>query len=96
MVTILANDMTLKRILWVGPADAPCTLLENLAKSILAANGIGAIWQLHLDAAHAYRIGFQRATNAILELAEATEGVRLKEAGTLLWSAVENATVPQP
>ena len=48
-----------------------CTLLESLAKS-MAANGIGAIWQLHLDAAHAYRIGCARAAEAILELAEAT------------------------
>ena len=76
------------------PSGCTCTLLENLAKSILAANGIGAIWQLHLDAAHAYRTGFQRAANAILDLAEATESVRLEEAGSPLWSAAENATAP--
>jgi len=41
------------------------TLIENLASSILAANGIGAIWQLHIDAAHAYRTGYPTAALAI-------------------------------
>jgi len=41
------------------------TLLESLASSILAANWIGAIWQLHLDAAHAHRTGYARAAEAI-------------------------------
>ena len=56
------------------------TLLERLANSILVANGIGAIWQLHLDAAHAYRTGYQRAAEAIWELAEAAECVWLGRA----------------
>jgi len=56
------------------------TLIESLALSILAANGIGAIWQLHIDAAHAYRTGFPTAAVAILELAEAAEGVWLRRA----------------
>jgi hypothetical protein len=54
--------------------NARRTLLESLASSILAANGIAAIWLLSLDAAHADRIGYEGAANAILELAE---GVRL-------------------
>jgi len=56
------------------------TLIENLASSILAANGIGAIWQLHIDAAHAYRTGYPTAALAILELAEVSEGVWLQRA----------------
>jgi hypothetical protein len=33
------------------------TLTENLALSILARDGIAAIWDLHLAAAEAYRTG---------------------------------------
>lgn len=49
------------------------THLEQLAKSTLDGRGIGAIRQLHLDAAYAYRTGYPVAANAILELAEAVE-----------------------
>ena len=76
----MANDVTLKHILRVEPMHAHETLLERLANSILVANGIGSIWQLHLDAAHAYRSGYQRAADAILELAEAAECVWLGRA----------------
>jgi hypothetical protein len=31
--------------------------IERLAHSILVGKGIGAIWQLQLDAAYAYRTG---------------------------------------
>ena len=47
--------------------------LERLALSILDGKGIEAIWQLHLDAAYAYRTGYPTAAAAILELAEAAE-----------------------
>ena|ERR1700730_3648684 len=50
--------------------------------------------QLHLDAAHAHRTGFQRAGNAILELAEPAEGVWREEAGALLWSAAGTTAAP--
>ena len=56
------------------------TLIESLASSILAANGIGAIWQLHVDAAHAYQTGYPTAALAILELAETAEGLWLRRA----------------
>jgi len=55
--------------------------LENLALSVLAAKGIGAIWQLHVDAAEAHRIGYPAAAYAILELAEAAERVWLQQEG---------------
>jgi hypothetical protein len=51
--------------------DTRRTLLESLAYPILAADGIGAIWQLQLDAAFAYRRRYARAADAILD------GVRL-------------------
>ena len=41
--------------------DTRRALIENLALSILDGKGIGAIWQLHLDAAHAYRTGYPAA-----------------------------------
>jgi hypothetical protein len=47
--------------------------LESLALSVLAGKGIGAIWQLHVDAAEAHRTGYPAAAYAILELAEAAE-----------------------
>ena len=47
--------------------------LENLARSVLREKGIGAIWQLHLDAAYAYRKGYPAAANGISDLAEAIE-----------------------
>jgi hypothetical protein len=47
--------------------------IETLAHSIFDGKGIGAIWQLHLDAAYAYRTGYPVAAVAILELAEAAE-----------------------
>ena len=50
--------------------------LEQLARSILREKGIAAIWQLHLDAAYAYRTGYPVAANAIADLADAVEAVR--------------------
>ena len=47
--------------------------LENLARSILREKGVGAIWQLHLDAAYAYRTGYPAAAKGISDLAEAIE-----------------------
>jgi glutathionylspermidine synthase len=54
------------------------TLIESLATSILDSKGIGAIWQLHLYAAHAYETGYPIAADAILELAEAAERVLMR------------------
>ena len=53
--------------------------LESLALSVLAGRGIGAIWQLHVDAAEAHRIGYPAAAYAMLELAEAAERVWLQQ-----------------
>jgi len=53
-------------------------LIESLATSILDSKGIGAIWQLHLDAAYAYRTDYPIAAEAILELAEAAERVLMR------------------
>ena len=49
------------------------TLSEKLALSILAREGIAAIWQLHLAAARAYRDGLNEAATGIVEIADAAE-----------------------
>jgi hypothetical protein len=53
--------------------------IERLAHSILVGKGIGAIWQLQLDAAYAYRTGYHVAAAAILELVEAVEQELLRK-----------------
>jgi len=57
--------------------------IEKLALSILDGKGIGAIWQLHLDAAYAYRTGYPVAAAAILELSEAAEQVLMRRENPL-------------
>ena len=52
------------------------THLKHLARSILREKGIGAIWQLHLDAAYAYRRGYPVAANSIVDLADALEATQ--------------------
>ena len=49
------------------------TLTEKLAVTMLARDGIAIIWQLHTDAARAYRTGHPEAAAALLEIAEAAE-----------------------
>jgi hypothetical protein len=49
------------------------TITETIALSILADQGIAAIWRLHEGAAEAHRMGFPRSADAILEIAEAAE-----------------------
>ena len=58
--------------------------IERLAQAILDGKGIGAIWQLHLDAAYAYRTGYPVAAAAILELVEAAEQALLKQGNARL------------
>jgi hypothetical protein len=57
-------------------------LTKRIAVSILAREGIEAIWKLHVAAAEAYRTGHARAAAAIVEIAEAAEHERLSAGGT--------------
>ena len=57
------------------------TRAENLAMTMLARDGIAAIWQLHLAAAEAHRTGHPSAAASILELADAAEEVWLRAEG---------------
>ena len=60
------------------------TLNEKLALKILAKEGIGAIWRLHVAAADAYRNGRVTAAASAIEIAETAEDMllRAKELGT--------------
>jgi hypothetical protein len=49
------------------------TPTEMVALSLLAQDGIEAIWQLHLSAALAYRDGQKAVAAGIIEIADAAE-----------------------
>jgi aspartate aminotransferase-like enzyme len=49
------------------------TFAEKLAVRLLAREGISAVWQLHVAAATAYRDGYKRAAETVLEIADAAE-----------------------
>jgi len=46
---------------------------ERVALDLLARDGIGVVWKLHLDAANAYRGGYQRGAQILIETADAAE-----------------------
>jgi hypothetical protein len=52
-------------------------VIEKIAQSVLAREGIAAIWTLHIAAAEAHRTGHPQAAAAILEIAEAAERASL-------------------
>jgi hypothetical protein len=56
------------------------TFAEKLAVRLLARDGISAVWQLHLAAATAYRDGYKRAAETVLEIANAAEREVLERA----------------
>jgi hypothetical protein len=62
----------------MAPSDK---LTEQLALSMLARDGLAAVWQLHLSAADAHRTGHPKAAQSILELAEAAENAWLRAEG---------------
>jgi hypothetical protein len=49
------------------------TEADKLARSLLAKQGIGAIWKLHEAAASAHRAGFPLSAADLIEVAEAAE-----------------------
>jgi hypothetical protein len=53
------------------------TLNETHALEILANEGIGAIWRLHIAAADAHRNGCLTTAASVVEIAEAAEEVLL-------------------
>jgi hypothetical protein len=57
------------------------TMTEKLALTILARDGIAAIWQLHLASAEAHRSGYPSAAASIMEIAEAAEEAWMRAEG---------------
>ena len=57
------------------------TLSEKLALSILAREGIAAIWQLNEAAAEAHRTGHPIAAASLVEIADAAEAAWLRAEG---------------
>jgi len=51
----------------------PHTESDKLARSLLAKQGVGAIWKLHQVAAAAHRAGFPLSAADLIEVAEAAE-----------------------
>ena len=49
------------------------TLVNKLAREMLADKGIAIIWKLHRDAARVYRVGNLTAAATFLESADAAE-----------------------
>ena len=49
------------------------TPAQVIALSLLARDGVSAIWKLHLSAAGAYRDGHKSVAAGIMEIAEAAE-----------------------
>jgi hypothetical protein len=58
--------------------DRTRTLNEKLALKILANEGIGAVWRLHVAAADAHRNGSLTTAASVIEIAEAAEEVLLR------------------
>ena len=56
------------------------TFAEKLAIRLLAREGVSAVWQLHVAAATAYRDGYRRAAETVLEIADAAERELLERA----------------
>ena len=50
-------------------------LEENVAQELLARGGIGVIWEAHVAAEAAYRVGNVRAAYILLNIADAAETI---------------------
>ncbi len=58
------------------------TITEKLALTVLARDGIAAIWQLQIAAAEAHRTGHPSVAASILEIADAAEQAWLRAEGS--------------
>ncbi|MGD9615237.1 MAG: hypothetical protein AB7H90_06890 [Alphaproteobacteria bacterium] len=50
-------------------------LEENIARELLSRSGISVIWQAHVAADAAYRVGNDRAAEILLKIADAAETI---------------------
>jgi hypothetical protein len=76
--------------------DRTRTLTERLALTILARDGIAAIWQLHLASAEAHWSGYPSAAASISEIAEAAEEAWMRAEGRPLYSRLVTETTADP
>jgi hypothetical protein len=63
---------------------------DKLARSLLAKQGVGAIWNLHQAAAAAHRAGFPQSANALIEIAEAAEQAWTSDGKRCLRGGLDN------
>jgi hypothetical protein len=65
-------------------------LEESVARELLARDGIGVIWDAHVAAEAAYRVGNVRAAYILLNIADAAEMIWRSESscGTSLTSSL--------
>jgi hypothetical protein len=59
------------------------TLLETIASRLLARQGVGVIWQLHLRASASHRDGNWLSAAALIGIADAAERQWAGRAGSL-------------
>ena len=69
-------------------------LVETIALELLARDGSATIWRLHLVAADAFRAGYPRAAQSLLDIAEAAEQTWLRAEGTRSYIAGKTASEP--
>ena len=62
--------------------------IDELARSLLAKQGIGAIWKLHQVAAEAHRAGFRLSATDLIEVAEAAEQALMSDGKCCLRSGL--------
>jgi len=63
------------------------TLTNQLALSMLASDGIAAIWRLHMAAADAHQTGNPAAADALQDIVEAAEEAWLRAEGAREFAA---------
>ena len=61
------------------------TQTDKLAPSLLAKQGISAIWKPHEAAAWADRADFPQSATALIEVAEAAAGIDQRDGVTAAW-----------
>jgi hypothetical protein len=54
-------------------------LEENVARELLSRSGISIIWQAHIAAEAAHRVGNDRAADILLKIADAAETIWRRE-----------------
>lgn len=52
-----------------------CELEKSVARELLARDGIGVVWDAHVAAEAAYRVGNARAAYILLNIADAAEAM---------------------